>query len=356
MTAKQKYDDIINFIEEQIAQGLNLKASTIINEIKNNFYIDERALGQIFSFLTNMPINTYIKRRQLIKAAEVLLDNENIEDAIQYTGFSDEPSFSKAFKKEFALPPGKFKESNSTTVEPALNWDVIANFECTLIKEKKSLEETKFGIPIDTYNKVIEAENMQIIYGFDDTVSEVAYKLSKVYECEMRDAFELVDELIIHFEENKFYIECFDDFVKMYDEIIWTFFNFDLSFCQSIELVGDLKTSGVKDIKKEDPYVIAYYYETGYNYDFVKECWEFYTTKNNCGVEFKWFIDSVCEYGSFETACEVWDCSDVDMSFTLEDMQMDENELAMEKWANEETDYSNYEGLDDFYDPDNPED
>ncbi len=356
MTAKQKYDDIINFIEEQIAQGLNLKASTIINEIKNNFYIDERALGQIFLFLTNMPINTYIKRRQLTKAAEVLLDNENIEDAIQYTGFSDEPSFSKAFKKEFALPPGKFKESNSATVEPALNWDVIANSECTLIKEKNSLEKTKFGIPIDTYNKVIEAENMQVIYGFDDKTSEFAYKLSQKYGCEMRAAFELADELIIYFEGDKFYVENLDDFIEDYDEVIWIFFNFDLSFCQSIELLRGLKIIGIKDIRKEDPYVIAYFYETSYTYEFVKECWIFYTTQNNCGVEFEYFMDCVSEYGSFETACEVLDCSDIDMSFSLEDMQLDENELAMEKWASEEMDYSNYEGLDDFYDPDNPED
>jgi len=298
-----------------------------------------------------MPINSYIKQRQLMKAAEVILDGGSNQDAIQYTGFGDEPSFIKAFSKEFSLSPTNFSRAKNKKIKVASSWDIITNSENETIIEEKPLEITKFGIPVDTYKKVIEAENMQIIYGFDDNVSEVAYKLSKAYECEMRDAFELVDELIIHFEENRFYIEHFDNFVKMYDEIIWIFFNFDLSFCQSIELVGDLKTSGVKEVKKEDPYVIAYFYETGYPYEFVKECWEFYTTKNNCGVEFKWFIDSVCEYGSFETACEVWDCSDVDMSFTVEDMQMDENELAMERWASEETDYSNYEGLDDFYDP-----
>jgi len=41
MTAKEKYDKIINFIEKEIDKGLNIKASTIINEIKNNFYIEE---------------------------------------------------------------------------------------------------------------------------------------------------------------------------------------------------------------------------------------------------------------------------------------------------------------------------
>ena len=41
--------------------------------------------------------------------------------------------------------------------------------------------------------------------------------------------------------DDKFYVENLDDFIEDYDEIIWIFFNFDLSFCQSIELLRELK-------------------------------------------------------------------------------------------------------------------
>lgn len=355
MTAKEKYDNIINFIEEEIDKGLNVKASNIIGEIKNKFYIEERSLGQIFLFLTNMPINSYIKQRQLMKAAEVILDGGSNQEAIQYTGFSDEPSFIKAFNKEFSLSPTSFARVKNSSIKAALSWDVITNNENEMISHKKSLEVTKFGVSIDIYKKVIEAENMQIIYGLNDNESEAAYKLSKAYGSELRDAFELIDELIIEFEDDKFYIENFDDLVKDYDDAIWMFFNFNLSFCESIQFVNELKRIGIKDFRQEDPHVIAYYYETGYDFDFVKECWEFYTTQNNCGVEFEMFMDFVYEYDSFETACEVLDCDISNMDFTIQDIELDEAELAMEKWASEETNYSNCDEIDDFYDPDNPE-
>ena len=50
----------------------------------------------------------------------------------------------------------------------------------TNITEDISVSE-KFGIPIVSYKRIQEAANMQILYGFDDKLSNVACKIAEKY-------------------------------------------------------------------------------------------------------------------------------------------------------------------------------
>lgn len=91
---------MINYIEDNLENDIDLnKLSKITN---TNLFILER----IFSFLTNMTLTEYIRKRRLSKAFEDIRNtNEKIIDiAIKYQ-FNSAPSFNRAFKQLFNISP-----------------------------------------------------------------------------------------------------------------------------------------------------------------------------------------------------------------------------------------------------------
>ena len=253
MNAEQKYNRIIDFIEEEIAKGLNQKARDILSEIKKEFCIDQRSLSGIFDFLTGMPVVSYIKMRQLMKAAEVVLSGGSNQDAIKYTGFNDESSFIKAFGREFSCSPGNFAERKNVEIKKSITWVDITDSVQKASDKKQTPVQMKFGIPIDTYKKILEAENMQLLYGFDDEASNVAYKIAERFNAEVADAFELVDQLIIMFEDKRPFIDDYDNWIKMCDELIGFYFKLEnVSFNNAIDIFAGIKAKGIENLSQED--------------------------------------------------------------------------------------------------------
>lgn len=344
MTPKQRYDDIINFIENEIDKGLNSKPSNIIEQIKKEFYIDERALGQIFNFMTNLPINAYIKQRQLMKAANVILNDLN-KDPIAYTGCSDAPTFIKAFSREFGVSPSKLQNLDRPTekIKPASTWDYISQIKektntkpqelkkysadpqkvTNNIETENNTEKTgetnmvnkmKFGISIDTYEKIIEAEKMQNMYGFDDEISNLAYQISEKYSSSLKKSFEFMDDFLLQSEYKKAHIRNFNLLSKDFDDIIWLSLNLDLSYCQAKELLKELKVLDIEDVKKESKNVLSLYIKSSYDYDLIEYWWKLYTTvDNDLGAkDFEDFVSIIGDFESYEDACDFYSSLDYD--------------------------------------------
>ena len=282
MNAEQKYNSIISFIEDEIAKGENTQARDILLKIKSKFCVEPRSLSEVFDFLTGMPIGTYIKTRQLMKAAEVILLGGSNQEAIMYTGFSDESGFIKAFNKEFSLSPGSFAKSENPRIKKPITWDTIIDgtYETTenevvFVIEKNNISNgdgekeitcenenpafEKTDNTVDINRRMQEIENMQILYGFDDKLSNVACKIADKYNTGIESAFEFIDQLLKSYKNSKVITEDYDEWLKQLDEIIWFYFRLndatllkEIPFNSAVNIYGNVKHMGVKKFTKEN--------------------------------------------------------------------------------------------------------
>lgn len=95
-----------NFIDEHIAENLSL------DEISLNIGISKYHFIRVFKQAFGVSPYQYQKRIRLDRAKlDITKGTSILETAIKY-GFSDVPTFSKAFKQQFNLTPGAIRISN----------------------------------------------------------------------------------------------------------------------------------------------------------------------------------------------------------------------------------------------------
>ena len=105
------YKNRINRVFEFIDQ--NLESDLSLNTVSEIAFFSPFHFHRIFKFVTEETLNEYVKRRRIEKSASELL-HKNItttEIAHKY-GFSDNSSYSRAFKKYFGVSPTQFKNQN----------------------------------------------------------------------------------------------------------------------------------------------------------------------------------------------------------------------------------------------------
>ncbi|MHA7943718.1 AraC family transcriptional regulator [Formosa sp. 3Alg 14/1] len=105
------YKNRINRVFEYIDS--NLESDLSLNAIAEIAFFSPYHFHRIFKFITQETLNEYVTRRRIEKSASDLL-HKNItttEIAHQY-GFSDNSSFSKAFKKYYGISPTGFIKEN----------------------------------------------------------------------------------------------------------------------------------------------------------------------------------------------------------------------------------------------------
>lgn len=116
MTVKDKeiqddYKNRINRVFEFIDQ--NLESYLSLDVVSEIAFFSSFHFHRVFKFVTEETLHEYVKRRRIEKSASDLL-HKNItatEIAHKY-GFSDNSSYSKAFKKYFGVSPTEFKNQN----------------------------------------------------------------------------------------------------------------------------------------------------------------------------------------------------------------------------------------------------
>ncbi len=105
------YKNRINRVFEFIDQ--NLESDLSLNAVSEIAFFSPFHFHRVFKFVTQETLNEYVKRRRIEKSASDLL-HKNItttEIAHKY-GFSDNSSYSRAFKKYFGVSPTEFKNQN----------------------------------------------------------------------------------------------------------------------------------------------------------------------------------------------------------------------------------------------------
>ena len=108
MNTSEKFDHMIEEIERKVKQA-ELSSQQIAEEVARSNGLGLRSMSDVFNYLLSTSLNSYILGRKMMASYSFLIggDKKNINGAVDISGYSDQPSYSKAFKKMFGLTPGE---------------------------------------------------------------------------------------------------------------------------------------------------------------------------------------------------------------------------------------------------------
>lgn len=92
-------------IESQKYIEKHLEEKLQVRDIANIFDYSEFHFSRMFSEYVGISVMEYVKRRRLIRAAELIVQGSKIIDAAVQFSYDSHSGFTKAFKKEFGYSP-----------------------------------------------------------------------------------------------------------------------------------------------------------------------------------------------------------------------------------------------------------
>ncbi|MFA6940496.1 MAG: AraC family transcriptional regulator [Clostridiaceae bacterium] len=106
-----KYDtrieDILSFINSNLDKDLS------IDMLSKEFYLNKYYLMHLFKEETGYTLYSYIQKKRIIKASDLIKSGMQAGDVCSLCGFGDYSSFVRAFKKEFQLSPKQYYKSDA---------------------------------------------------------------------------------------------------------------------------------------------------------------------------------------------------------------------------------------------------
>lgn len=104
---KNRINRVFVFIDE------NLESDLSLNTMSGIAFFSPFHFHRVFKFITGETLNEYVTRQRIEKSASDLLHKNITTTEIAYNyGFSDNSSYSRAFKKYFGESPTEFKKQN----------------------------------------------------------------------------------------------------------------------------------------------------------------------------------------------------------------------------------------------------
>jgi len=104
---KNRINRVFKFINENIESELSL------NTVSKIAFFSPFHFHRVFKFVTGETLNEYVTRNRIEKSASDLLHKSITATEIAHKyGFSDNSTYSRAFKKYFGVSPTEFKKQN----------------------------------------------------------------------------------------------------------------------------------------------------------------------------------------------------------------------------------------------------
>ncbi len=134
----------IDFIEARLTAELSLAL------VANSAGLSSYHFSRVFRALTGETVTTYIRRRRLTEAARRLIhrDERLIDLAVTY-GFESQAAFSRAFKRQFGVPPGAYRRARRAMLwayRPAITADDFKLDEEFRAMEPQIVEKAAFKV------------------------------------------------------------------------------------------------------------------------------------------------------------------------------------------------------------------
>ena len=355
MNAKEKIEKIITDTEKMARDNFG-KADEISIKIATTMFMGCRELKDVFKFFTGRSLNEYVKERKMMAAYDYMLRQEklNIDKAIEISGLDNQSSFGKKFKEVFDMTPQEaFSQKDKSKYRSPLSWDLILSTsnqqDKTVTDESK--DEVFFGISIEQYRKILQAQEYQALYDLNDKQSSIAFKISEEDQIPLRDAYAFV-------EDYSNYCECISgkcvtddelEFLMSYDakKLKEIYFNMTKSVTTTMDII-DTATENKFSLTKKNTYYLWVYCDDPYCdfEEFLKQVKKFEELQ---GEDFEEYWELIYVWG-FSPEDAVKGYNDSSNEYT----DIEELDMIFERWATEQTDYVNQEKIDVEYDEDNP--
>ncbi len=158
----ERINKVLNYIQDNIEKSFQLKElSKIGNFSPFHFH-------RIISSFIGEPLNAYIKRKKLEKAAQLLRFSEQTITNISFgIGYESPSSFSSAFKKKFGISPSSYKKKyNSSTHKTTHNNPEKINFDFTPVIRVITNQKVAFIRVFGAYEKEKIGEAWDVLLQF----------------------------------------------------------------------------------------------------------------------------------------------------------------------------------------------
>lgn len=100
--------EIVNYVEAHLHDDLSVTDVALHSGYSSHHF------QKLFAAVTGLSLGSYIRRRRLTVAANILKNSsERIIDIALNSGFESQEAFTVSFKKTFGLNPNEFRKSNS---------------------------------------------------------------------------------------------------------------------------------------------------------------------------------------------------------------------------------------------------
>lgn len=135
---------VIDYIETNLSQSFSLEEiATVANFSPYHFH-------RIFRFMVGEPLNQFISRIRMEKAAGILIANpdKSVTEVMFEVGCQESSSFSRLFKKYMKMSPTDWRKNAKSK-----NCQINSNFQQKLSNVRQALEESSCYIYSDIYNQ-----------------------------------------------------------------------------------------------------------------------------------------------------------------------------------------------------------
>lgn len=199
MTGSEKIDRVTALIESEIKKDKS--ASEIADIVAREIGNSTRDLSTIFIFMTGKTLIDYIKERKLNASYEHIIDGERFDakTAVTLSGLGDQSALIKKFNNVYGMTPKEaHAKKDRSLVKARMKWNDFSHVEIQEITSEENdtviANNTVLGLARTKYEEVKEAIELQELYGFDELQSEIAYYIYQTYDFPLKETFRFVDE------------------------------------------------------------------------------------------------------------------------------------------------------------------
>jgi len=153
-----RLNSAINYIEEHLSEEVNYE------DVAKVACCSTYHFQRMFSYIANMPLSEYIRRRRMSKAAVDLIDNNEkvIDVALRY-GYNSPTAFNRAFKNVHGIAPSQTKLNGvSLKAFPPISFKIMIKGDVELNYRIEKKEAFRILGKSYTLSKDME-ENLQIV-------------------------------------------------------------------------------------------------------------------------------------------------------------------------------------------------
>jgi len=183
----------LNYLQ-QVQRGIDFIETHLDDDISLSQVADAASISQwhfqrIFKALTNETLKTYIRSRRMGNALDKLLTTElRIIDVAVSAGFESQESFTRAFKKAFAMTPGQYRKLGDKSL-----------FLKKVQFDSSYLEHIKQNVSLEP--EIYQQNAMKLVgmktlfYSVDSEKNNIAEQLPPLWEAFLNRMDEIRDSL-----------------------------------------------------------------------------------------------------------------------------------------------------------------